>query len=178
MSNFYILKLRYRLKYFNYLLKKYINKNNMNIIGAKKFVQFNNDRVLKVIRKKTINKISILLPHCIQKYDCTFKITNDINNCKLCGLCDIADIIKLKDEFKNIDVKVASGGTLARLYLKEYRPNLVIAVACERDLISGINDAFPLLVYGIFNKIINTPCKDTKVSLEQIKSILREVNVK
>lgn len=178
MSNFYILKLRYRLKYFNYLLKKYINKNNMNIIGAKKFVQFNNKRVLKVIKNKTIKKISILLPHCIQKYDCTFKITNDIDNCKLCGLCDIADIIKLKDEFKNIDIKVASGGTLARLYLKEYRPNLVIAVACERDLISGINDAFPLLVYGIFNKIINTPCKDTKVSLEQIKSILREVNIK
>ena len=90
-------------------------------------------------------------------------------------MCDISEIIRLKDEFKHISIKVATGGTLARLYLKEERPNLVIAVACKRDLTSGIRDSFPIPVYGVFNKIINTPCKDTRVAVNEIRKVLREV---
>ena len=50
-------------------------------------------------------------------------------------------------------LKIATGGTLARKYVKDLRPDLIIAVACKRDLISGIKDAEPFLVYGVFNKI-------------------------
>ena len=93
----------------------------------------------------------------------------------MCGLCDIAEIVRLKDEFENINIKVATGGTLARLYLKEYKPNLVIAVACKRDLTSGIRDSFPILVYGVFNRIVKGPCKDTRVAVDEIRKVLREV---
>jgi hypothetical protein len=150
-------------------------KNSYDNSSAIKFVNFNNTRVLKKIKKENVKKIAILLPHCIQKYDCNLKITNNIENCKLCGLCDISEIVKLKHEFQNIDIKVATGGTLARLYLKEYKPNLVIAVACKRDLTSGIRDSFPIPVYGIFNKIIKGPCKDTRIEVNEIRKVLREV---
>lgn len=174
MSNFYILKLNYKIQYLRYLLDEYINKKNDDK-SAKKFIDFNNRMTLKRIKNKELNKIAILLPHCIQKYDCNFKITHDINNCRVCGQCDISDILKIKDKIKGIDVKVATGGTLARIYLKEYRPSLVIAVACKRDLISGVRDSIAIPVYGIFNKIMNQPCKNTKVSIEEIKTVLREV---
>lgn len=175
MSNFYIVKIIYTFYYLSFIIsERFFNKTNESNI-AKNFIKFNNRRVMKKIKGKKIKKISILLPHCIQKYSCNLKITNDVENCKKCGLCDIADIVKLKNEFEGVDVKVATGGTLARLYLKSYKPELVIAVACKRDLVSGIYDGFPISVYGVFNEIINSPCIDTKVSVQQIREILREV---
>jgi len=76
----------------------------------------------------------------------------------------------------NIEVKIATGGTLARKYVKEIRPSLIIAVACKRDLISGIRDAEPFLVYGVFNKIKNESCINTTVAIEDIYAILEEIS--
>lgn len=177
MINFYILKLIYEIYYLRFLISERFSKDLVNSKIANKFIKFNNKIVLKKIANKKLLKVSILLPHCIQKYSCNLKITNNIENCKMCGMCDISDFIKIKKEYKNISVKVATGGTLARLYLKEYKPNLVIAVACKRDLMSGIHDSFPMPVYGVFNEIINSPCIDTKVSIEVIRKVLREVGI-
>ncbi|MEG0747586.1 MAG: DUF116 domain-containing protein [Cetobacterium sp.] len=175
MSNFYIQKAIYELQYFWYLLRERICKNPNDNNSAKKFVDFNNKRVLKKLKNKKLNRISILLPHCIQNYDCNLKITTNINNCRQCGLCDISEILNLKQEFKNIDIKIATGGTLARLYLKEYRPELVIAVACKRDLTAGIRDCFPIPVYGVFNTIVDSPCKNTRIFVDKLRKVLKEV---
>nr|WP_307775778.1 DUF116 domain-containing protein [uncultured Cetobacterium sp.] len=178
MSNFYILKLIYELYYLRFLLSERFSKPSKNSSIANSFIKFNNKVVMKRIKEKKIKKVSILLPHCIQKYSCNLKITNNIENCKKCGLCDIAELLELKEKYQSLDVKVATGGTLARLYLKEHKPDLVIAVACKRDLMSGIHDSFPMSVYGVFNEIVNTPCIDTRVSVQKIKEVLREVGLK
>ena len=49
----------------------------------------------------------------------------------------------------------------------------MIAVACKRDLMSGIHDAFPVRVIGVFNKILNEPCVNTTVSIEEIRRVLK-----
>ena len=67
------------------------------------------------------------------------------------GLCKIGEISKFV-KMKNATVKIATGGTLARLFLKNEKPDFVVAVACERDLVAGIYDSFPMMVYGIFNE--------------------------
>ena len=146
-------------------------KNNSKI--AKRFLRYNNTITLKRLKHKTLNfqDILLLLPHCLQEYDCPIKITSNIDNCKRCGQCKIKAILDLKETY-GISVKVATGGTLARKYIKDIRPKVVIAVACERDLISGIIDAFPLPVYGIFNERIHGPCFNTSVAIEEIKKIL------
>lgn len=167
-------KIIYNLYYFLYLIFERLIKNQKkkNII-ADKFLKYNNDRVIKKFENKKATKIAILLPHCIQNYDCPFKITSDIENCKKCGKCKIGDILKLKEKY-NLDVKVATGGTLARLFLKEKRPELVIAVACKRDLISGIFDSFPMNVYGMYNEIINSPCINTNVNTMEMEKIIKK----
>jgi len=43
-----------------------------------------------------------------------------------------------------VDLAVATGGTIARRIVVETHPDLIIAVACERDLTSGIQDTTPL----------------------------------
>lgn len=177
MINFYILKLIYEIYYLRFLISERLSKDLVSSEVANNFIKFNNKKVLKKIKDKKLKRVSILLPHCIQKYSCNLKITNNIDNCKECGLCDISEFLKIKKEYKNVSIKVATGGTLARMYLKEYRPDLVIAVACKRDLMSGIHDSFPIPVYGVFNEIKNSPCIDTKVSTEKIRKVLREVGI-
>lgn len=171
------LKIGYTIYYsLTLLIMKYNRDRRQNTDISKKFIAWNNRRVLRYTKNKKIkaNEVAILLPHCIQKYDCPLKITSEISNCKECGLCRIGDIVGLNKKY-GTKAKVATGGTLARMFIKEERPKLVIAVACERDLVSGIYDSFPMPVYGVFNRIINGPCINTDVAIEEIEGILKDL---
>lgn len=158
------------------MLTTKLKNPKLNNYFSEKFLEINNNYVLKKIKKKTNDKILILLPHCIQFYDCKYKITADINNCRVCGKCVVYNFVDINNKYKNIDVRIATGGTLARKYVKDIRPDFIIAVACKRDLISGIRDAEPFLVYGLFNKIKNESCINTTVAIEDIYAILEEIN--
>ncbi|WP_129596346.1 DUF116 domain-containing protein [Anaerophilus nitritogenes] len=116
--------------------------------------------------------ILILLPHCIQKSICPHKITTNIENCKRCGLCNIDDLLKLKEKYK-VQIFVATGGTLARKIIKELKPKLIIAVACERDLSSGIKDVKRIPVIGILNERPEGPCVNTYVNVEKIEKTIK-----
>lgn len=147
-----------------------------NDVLSEKFLHFNNRFVINRIGKKKIlaERVLILLPHCIQLDNCTVKVTSEIENCKNCGRCDISNLLELKKKYK-INVKVATGGTLARKIIKTLRPKLVIAVACERDLVSGIYESFPMPVYGVFNIRENGPCFNTRVVTNSIEELLKDI---
>ena len=139
----------------------------------KSFISVNN----YIVASKRIlpgEKILMLLPHCLQNSDCPFKITIDINNCKNCGKCPIGQLRELADKY-NAVLKVATGGTLARKWIEEVRPLAVIAVACERDLASGIHDTGGLPVVGVLNSRPNGHCFNTNVCLEQVDQAFRTI---
>lgn len=172
MTNFLSGKLIYNFFYLAYIVnEKILNDQIKRNYMADKFLEYNNKRVIKKFKDIVPKNIALLLPHCIQNYDCPFKITSDIKNCRKCGKCKIGKIIELKEKY-NLSVKVATGGTLARLFIKENRPDIIIAVACKRDLVSGIYDTFPMNVYGVYNKIIKSPCINTDLSIEEIEKVL------
>ena len=175
MKKFYINLLK-SLLYIAFIITTKFKKQKLNDYFSRKFLEINNNYVLKKIKKKINGKILILLPHCIQLYDCEYKITSDINNCRVCGKCVIYNFVDIQNKYQNVEIKIATGGTLARKYVKEIKPNLIIAVACKRDLISGIRDAEPFLVYGVFNKIKNESCINTTVAIEDIYAILEEIS--
>lgn len=172
MDTFFFTKLKYKLYYFMFLLSERKKEQKETNRVAERFLTYNNYTVFSKLKGKKVKKVLILLPHCIQNYSCPFKITSDIENCKKCGQCVIGDFLNIKSEFP-VEVKVATGGTLARKHIKDTRPDLVMAVACKRDLVSGIHDAFPVNVYGIFNEIVNEPCIDTTVSIEKVREFLK-----
>lgn len=118
----------------------------------------------------------VITPHCLQLASCPHKITRDPNNCKRCGGCNIGDLMKLSDEM-GFTFFVATGGTLARQIIKEKRPKVVLAIACERDLMSGIQDVYPLPAVGVLNIRPNGPCYNTKVDLDEVRSILKNIIV-
>lgn len=138
------------------------------------FIAMNNSLVISQKYKVRPDRILILLPHCIQLFDCEIKVTGDVNKCVLCGRCDIKGLVEIGRKY-GIDISVATGGTLARKVIVEKRPKLVLAVACERDLTSGIKDCYPLPVIGVLNLRPHGPCFNTVVDVVAIDAALKQV---
>jgi len=136
------------------------------------FVAINNQLVMAEAQKVKPEQMLILLPHCLQNHDCAVRITGNVQNCKLCGKCKIKDLATLSEKY-HVHVAVATGGTLARKIVVEKRPKIIIAVACERDLTSGIQDAYPIPVFGIFNRRPFGPCFDTDVNIDLVEKGLK-----
>ncbi len=135
------------------------------------FVAVNNALVRAHKVKVTPSKILLLLPHCLQDSQCPVKLTQDVNNCRRCGSCNIEELVAIADRY-TISLIVATGGTTARRSIEDHRPQAVIAVACERDLTSGIRDSYPLPVFGIFNQRPYGYCLNTRVEPDQVREAL------
>lgn len=129
-------------------------------------ISMNNWLVLK--EHVQAKKLLLLLPHCLQIDDCKIRLTHNVRNCAGCGRCAIKELISASDE-SGTELFVATGGNLARRIVRDVRPEAIVAVACERDLSSGIADTYPLPVYGIPNERPFGPCLNTKVDIEKVK---------
>ncbi|MBW1972914.1 MAG: DUF116 domain-containing protein [Deltaproteobacteria bacterium] len=135
------------------------------------FIEVNNQLIRSKIKPFPPEKLLLLLPHCIQNFDCKVKITGNIYNCKRCGKCKIKDFIEFAETI-GIHVAVATGGTLARRIIVEKRPKAIVAVACEYDLTTGIQDSYPLPVLGILNERPFGPCINTTVDVKKVKEAI------
>ena len=149
-----------------------VSNNKDDIRGF--YININNILVQSDGRKYKPQEVLVLLPHCLQNTDCNYKITNDIVNCHKCGKCCIGDIAEISKNF-GVMVAVATGGTAARSVVNSAKPKLILSVACERDLTSGIIDVGNTPVIGIINERPNGPCKNTSVDIVAFKKKLEDI---
>ena len=73
---------------FYYLLFLFVDRKKREVETndvAVKFLDYNNKKVMASLKGKDIKKLLILLPHCVQKYTCPYKVTSNIENCRNCG---------------------------------------------------------------------------------------------
>lgn len=118
------------------------------------FVKFHNDLMYATKIGKGAKRFLLLLPRCLSAE--TRKAINTM-----------AD----KYQFKAF---TAFGGDEARKIIKDQRPDAVIGVACERDLISGIHDTAPKIpVFGLVNRRPEGPCKNTYIDIQELERIVR-----
>jgi hypothetical protein len=136
------------------------------------FVAVNNSLFKATSRKIKQGKVLVLLSQCLQSYNCPHKVTAHFENCQMCGGCQIGDIVQM-GERHHLALSIATGGTLARRVVVDTKPTAIVAVACERDLTSGIQDVYPIPVYGVLNQRPFGPCVNTKVDLEKIEQAVR-----
>lgn len=136
------------------------------------FVAINNQLVLAQNLRVSPSRLLLLMPHCLQNHDCKVKITGNVEYCEGCGKCPVKDLLTLSHKYK-VELAVATGGTIARRIVVQKRPQLIIGVACERDLTSGIQDTYPLPVYGIFNHRPFGPCFNTGLPLAEVEMAIR-----
>lgn len=102
-------------------------------------------------RRVKPKRLLIMLPRCL---------TKEMNQA----------LRQLRDKY-GIKLMTAGGGGEARRKIKELRPGLIIAVACERDLLLGFIDVNPHIpVIGFPNIRPCGPCKNTEVDLQQIEA--------
>ena len=133
------------------------------------FVAVSNQIIHHQNIKVPADRLLVVTPHCLQLASCPHKITRDpMANCRRCGGCDIGALVSLAEEY-GFHFFVVTGGTLARQTVKNIRPKAVLAIACERDLTSGIQDVYPLPAVGVMNIRPNGPCYNTRVDMALVR---------
>jgi hypothetical protein len=103
-------------------------------------------------RGRTVGKgeLLVLIPRCLSKQ-------------ALDGVLEVAGRYE-------VPVFVATRGQLARRVIRERRPRAVVAVACERDMMTGLRDvAGKLPVLGLTMQLPNGPCRDATIDLTQME---------
>ncbi len=136
------------------------------------FIKVNNQLALSRAGSFRPEKILLLLPHCLQHTDCTIRLSARPQACARCGRCPVAGLLELADRY-GVHLAIATGGSIARRIVVETRPALILAVACERDLASGIQDTHPLPVFGVLNQRPEGPCRNTLVAHALVEAALR-----
>ncbi|MGY4707078.1 DUF116 domain-containing protein [Candidatus Bipolaricaulota sp. J31] len=124
----------------------------------------------------------LLLPHCLRPSDsCPGKVTRDglqcLPDCPHRGTCAIG---RLRDEAERLGYKgicVAPGGALAIRFVKETVPKGILAIACHKELLEGVQ-AVEEIPEGEKPVILTLPllkdgCVDTEVDVEEALRLLR-----
>ncbi len=107
-------------------------------------------------RKVGKGELLVLIPRCLSKQ-------------ALDGVLEIAGRYE-------VPVFVATRGQLARRVIRERRPRAVVAVACERDMMTGLRDvAGKLPVLGLTMQLPNGPCRDAVLDLPQMEEWVKEL---
>jgi hypothetical protein len=143
------------------------------LILMESFLHFNNEIVLSNFQGVHSQNILLLLPHCLQKTDCKIRITNDIIECEACGGCDMAKMKDIQQRF-NVKAAVATGGSLARKLITDTHPDVIVAVACHRDLTDGVRDSWRYPVYAVLNDRPKGPCFETTVNAATIEFAIKK----
>lgn len=100
------------------------------------------------------DELLILLPRCLDK--------------------QTRDDIKAVTAKYDIDFHICAGGQMARQLLAEKKPKGVIAVACERDLMAGVQDVKAAVpVIAIANKRPEGPCRNTNINMTEMENAIR-----
>lgn len=133
----------------------------------KKLVSFSN--MMTKLRKKNCppEGLLILFPHCIQNSSCKQNIKNDLSECKSCGKCKVMDLIALSKEY-GVSIAIASGGRIALKRVMAEEVKGVVAIACEKELRTGLMAAMPKAIFAVPNLRPHGYCVDTDVYMEDV----------
>jgi uncharacterized protein len=120
---------------------------------AHAFIRTNNALIRLAHQRATPDQVLLLLPRCLSKQQ--------------------LEQARTTARSRGVEVAIVAGGEQARLHIQEKRPSLVIGVACERDLMSGIRDVRRrIAVLGIPNRRPEGPCRDTQIDLSELEAAL------
>lgn len=118
------------------------------------FIKAHNLIVKNYVRRLNADRLLILLPRCLRK--------------------EVKQQVIERANGLTVHIFTAKGGEDAREAIIQYKPSLILAIACERDLISGIRDvADKIPVLAIPNKRPEGPCKNTCLNFDAFDEAMR-----
>jgi hypothetical protein len=105
-------------------------------------------------RKVNQGELLLLIPRCLSK-------------------TSLDGVLAIAGKYQ-VPVFVATRGQLARRVIRERRPRAVVAVACERDMVTGLHDvAGKVPVLGLTMTLPAGPCKDAGLDLGRLEEWVR-----
>jgi hypothetical protein len=117
-------------------------------------VKVYNALALRRARKVNTGELLLLIPRCLSR-------------------ATLDDVLALAGRY-GVPVFVATRGQLARRVIRERRPRAVVAVACERDMVSGLHDvAAKVPVLGLTMTLPAGPCKDAALDMPTLEKYLK-----
>lgn len=121
-----------------------------------------------------IPRVLVLLPRCIQWFDCRNNLVSSVEHCTRCGKCGMPRLLEIARRYP-VTMRLAPGGTLAKRFVREARPDAILAVACENELALGIREVHPIPVIAVLNEIPGVPCINTTVATDAVEAVLQEL---
>jgi len=119
-------------------------------------------------------RVLVLLPRCIQWFDCPNNLVASVDNCTRCGRCVMPRLLDLSRRYP-VTMRLAPGGSLAKLFVRQARPDVILAVACENELALGIREVHPIPVVAVLNDIPGSPCVNTTVAVDAVGRTLQDL---
>ncbi len=114
------------------------------------FVRVSNSIIRALLRNQQFVRLLILLPRCLSK--------------------EMREAIKQIVDRYPCESYSVGGGSAAIKIIREKKPDAIVAVACERDLVGGLRDVgtkIPTL--AVPNKRPHGPCVCTEIDLEEFE---------
>jgi len=112
--------------------------------------------------------VLVLLPSCLQAAGCEQNVVGDLANCRRCGRCKLGPVLDVCER-TGVTPAIARGGRAAAELARQGRVRAVVAVACEKELRSGILACLPKPVIALRNKRPNGPCNETDIDVEEVE---------
>ena len=85
----------------------------------------------------------------------------------------VKDILEIGERY-GVKCAVASGSEMALEKVNAANVDVVIAIACERELAGGIKALFPKKVLAVPNTRPHGPCKDCGVDIKSVEAFLNK----
>ena len=138
-------------------------------------IRFNN-RLTRWRRIRTEPcRLLLLAPHCLQNSSCGRNLTRvDGEGCARCGKCEVGALQELAER-TGIKICVAGGGRQALAAIKAGPIDVIVAVACEKELMQGILAVFPKPVLAVCNTRPQGDCHDTRVAVAAVETAVRSL---
>lgn len=137
------------------------------------YIDFKNELYKKGFKKIPFNERVLFIPQCLRdSKKCKAELTDSGYICNDCSPCK-AHRIKEIGEKLGYKVFIVPGGTMVVNIIKKEKPKAIMGIACYRELLDGVIALKKINIPGMGVLLSKTGCKDTDVSLEKVKGILK-----
>lgn len=140
----------------------------------RRLIEFNNKLVIQKLGGKRLRNALLLVPFCIQRRSCPHHVAWNTENCVNCGRCAIGGLREVAKK-RGMVMRVAIRSMFAPMFVREVKPSLVLAIACEHELLSGLLRIHPIACYGVFNTRPEGPCKNTRVNFRSLEAAVKHL---
>jgi hypothetical protein len=138
------------------------------------FCAWNNRRVAEAFRARKARRALVLLPHCIQMARCKAEVQTDLGKCYECGLCGVGELLPLRLQ-GGWETRLTNRSHKAYLEAREYRPDLIVAVACGDRLLKGLTRLPEVPSYVIPLELPHGMCVDTAFSVPHLLAVMEQL---